>query len=242
MKSTEEVSAQPREVLGVLGGLGPLASAEFMRTIYECSLGEYEQNSPNVVLLSDPAFPDRTTAILNGEEHVLIAPLTDSLQKLVDLGAGKIVICCMTIHAVLHWAPAPLRNRVVSLLDVIFDHVAANGGRHLIACTKGTRQMGLFENHTRWDATKDHFILPDDHDLDTIHRMIYRLKSNSPPATEAPVLEEILEKYSTKSFVSGCTEIHLLVKHYMSPAAASAGYGFVDPLVIIARQVAEGRL
>jgi len=34
----------------------------------------------------------------------------------------------------------------------------------------------------------------------------------------------------------------LLVKHYMSPAAASPGYGFVDPLVIIARQVAEGRL
>lgn len=242
MKTNNDVSAQPRKILGVLGGLGPLASAEFMRTIYECSLGEYEQNSPNVVLLSDPAFPDRTTAILDGEEHVLIAPLTDSLQQLVDLGAGNIVVCCMTIHAVLHWAPARLRNRVLSLLDTIFDHVAKNGGRHLIACTKGTRQMRLFENHARWEAAKDHFILPDDSDLDTIHRMIYRLKSNSNPATEAPVLEAILDKYSTRSFVSGCTEIHLLVKHYMSAEADPTGYRFVDPLVIIAQKVAEGHL
>jgi aspartate racemase len=226
----------------VLGGLGPLASAEFMRTIYECSLGKYEQNGPSVTLLSDPAFPDRTTAILAGEEDVLIQPLTESLQKLVDQGAGKIVICCMTIHAVLHRAPAQLRSRVVSLLDIIFDHVAANGGRHLIACTKGTRQMRLFENHAQWDTTKDHFILPDERDLDSIHQMIYRLKSNSPPAIEAPTFEKILEQYSAKSFVSGCTEIHLLVKHYMSPGVASTGYAFVDPLVIIAKRVAQGLL
>lgn len=242
MRPTVEASAQTREILGVLGGLGPLASAEFMRTIYECSLGKHEQNSPNVILLSDPAFPDRTTAILGGEEHLLIPPLTESLQRLVDQGAGKIVICCMTIHAVLQRAPESLRCRVVSLLDIIFDHVAANGGRHLIACTKGTRQMRLFESHAQWDATKDHFILPDEHDLETIHQMIYRLKSNSPPATEAPVLEKILEKYSASSFVSGCTEIHLLVKHYMSPAVSSTGYAFVDPLVIIARLVAQGLL
>ena len=98
------------------------------------------------------------------------------------------------------------------------------------------------ENHKRWNSTKDHFILPTDDDLETIHQMIYRLKSNSTPAEEAHVLEEVLQKYSTNSFVSGCTEIHLLVKHYMSPETVSADYDFVDPLVIIARRLAEGGL
>lgn len=215
-----------------------MTSAEFLKTIYELSLGEYEQNSPNVVLLSDPAFPDRTSAILAGNEAVLIEPLTSSLRRLADLGAEEIVICCMTIHAVLHLVPDELRNRVLSLLDVIYDSVGETGDRHLVVCTKGTRQMRLFENHPRWPGAKDHLVMPDDGDQDTVHQMIYRLKSNSSPAEETPILYGLLEKYSVSSFVSGCTEIHLLVKHLMASGECSC----VDPLVIIAQRLAEGRL
>ena len=239
---TDQIAVKWRKPIGVLGGLGPLTSAEFMKTIYQLSLGEYEQNSPNVVLLSNPAFPDRTSAILAGNEDILIEPLTDSLQRLVDLGADNIVICCMTIHAVLHKVPSALRDRVLSLLDVIFDHVAENGGSHLIVCTKGTRQMKLFENHPRWDSTKNHFILPDQDDLDTIHQMIYRLKSNSDLSEEVPILQRLAEEYSADSFVSGCTEIHLLVKYLASSAHAAGRFSFVDPLVIIAQKIAAGRL
>ena len=49
-----------KEILGVVGGMGPLASAEFVKTIYEHSLGEREQASPTVLMHSDPTFPDRT--------------------------------------------------------------------------------------------------------------------------------------------------------------------------------------
>ena len=56
-----------KRVLGVVGGAGPLASAEFIKTIYECSLGEREQEAPVVLLYSDPTFPDRTEALLAGD-------------------------------------------------------------------------------------------------------------------------------------------------------------------------------
>jgi aspartate racemase len=240
--TADQVVVKPRKPIGVLGGLGPLTSAEFMKTIYQSSLGEYEQHSPNVILLSDPAFPDRTSAILAGNEDVLIEPLTNSLQCLVDLGSDRIVICCMTIHAVLHKVPQNLRNRVVSLLDVIFDHVADSGGSHLIVCTKGTRQMKLFESHPRWEHTRDHFIMPGQSDQDMIHEMIYRMKSNSDREREVPILHKLGEEYSVNSFVSGCTEVHLLVKHLAYPGTAPRHFGFVDPLMIIARQIAEARL
>ena len=42
------------KVLGVVGGAGPLASAEFTKTIYEFSLGEREQEAPIVLLYSIP--------------------------------------------------------------------------------------------------------------------------------------------------------------------------------------------
>ena len=60
-------SINPRSnVLGVVGGMGPLASAEFVKTIYEYGLNRREQESPSVVLVSDPTFPDRTSVSWQG--------------------------------------------------------------------------------------------------------------------------------------------------------------------------------
>ena len=52
--------------LGILGGMGPLASAKFLSTVYRLNLVEPEQEAPNCILLSDPSFPNRTKAILAG--------------------------------------------------------------------------------------------------------------------------------------------------------------------------------
>ncbi|HEY0783486.1 MAG TPA: aspartate/glutamate racemase family protein, partial [Thermoanaerobaculia bacterium] len=62
--------------LGILGGMGPLASAEFVHTLYRLHLNGPEQGAPACVLLSDPSFPDRTEAILRGESEDLTARLT----------------------------------------------------------------------------------------------------------------------------------------------------------------------
>lgn len=62
MEEMMPVGEAGRDPLGVLGGMGPLASAEFLKTIYECSVAGGEQRSPSVIMYSDPTFPDRTEA------------------------------------------------------------------------------------------------------------------------------------------------------------------------------------
>src|SRR5437764_219943 len=96
--------------LGLLGGMGPLASAEFIATLYHLNLVEPEQESPSCILLSDPTFPDRTEAILAGDTGLLALRLEQALQRLVDLGADWIVIACVTIHHVLPQVREPLRR------------------------------------------------------------------------------------------------------------------------------------
>ena len=68
-----------KPVLGVLGGMGGLASAEFVKTIYELSGAEshLEQDEPALVMYSDPAFPDRTEAFLRGETQLILTGLID---------------------------------------------------------------------------------------------------------------------------------------------------------------------
>ena len=85
-------------VYGVVGGMGPLASAEFLKTIYEFGLREQEQNSPTIIVYSDPSFPDRTTAFLKGDDDVVLAQLKRVIGQLSELNAVRIVLCCITIH------------------------------------------------------------------------------------------------------------------------------------------------
>src|SRR5215213_5001580 len=225
-------------VYGVVGGMGPLASAEFLKTIYEFGLREREQNSPTVILYSDPSFPDRTTAFLKGDDDVLLAQLKRVVRELCDMNAVRIVLCCITIHYLLPRLSPDLRERIWSLLDVIADRLAAGDREYLLICSSGTRRLKLFESHPRWPVFKDRLVLPSVEDQERLHReLIYRIKLNSDVSTLFPLLELMLEKYRVNAFVAGCSEIHLLAKRY---AASGNGHNVcLDPLTIIAREIAE---
>ncbi len=216
--------------LGVVGGLGPLVSAEFLKTIYEEGIHEREQNSPRVLVYSDPTFPDRTSAFLAGDEEPIKRQLAEVLGKLRDQGASRIVICCVTMHHVLPRMPEDLRSLVVSLIDVAAEAVSRSTERHLLLCSTGTRRLGLFERHPRWNAIRDRVALPSDEDQDTVHRMIYALKVNESIDTVAPALDSLLRKYGVRSFIAGCTEMHFFAKRHVRQ-----GGRCIDPLLLIAR-------
>lgn len=226
-------------VLGVLGGMGPLASAEFLKTIYEAGGGAREQDSPVVVLYSDPTFPDRTEAFLRGEEGELLRRLVRALYHLRELGATKTVICCVTIHHLLPRLPADLRRHVVSLLDVIFDQLEERGGRHLLLCTTGTSRLGIFQKHRRWEGLCGDVVLPTEPDQKRLHELIYGVKRNHGLDDAVAFVEASLRRYGAESFIVGCTEVHLMAKRFVH--AGGARGACLDPLMVIARQSREAR-
>jgi aspartate racemase len=223
--------------LGVLGGMGPLASAEFLKTIYEFDMGEREQESLPVIMYSDPTFPDRTEALLSGSYGPLVDQLEESLHRLLEFGVSRIVICCITIHHLLPLLPAYFTTRIVSLLDVIFEEVRRRRERQLLICTTGTRRLGLFEGHSEWDELKNLFVLPDDQDQHSIHELIYDIKRNCNINEIIPRIESLLLKYEADSFIAGCTELHLVSKSFPYLGKNRNGSGCVDPLILIAGDV-----
>jgi len=230
-------------ILGVLGGMGPVASAEFLKTIYDYSEGEREQDFPVVFVYSDPTFPDRTEAFLKGEEDVVLKQLEKALKALVQMNASKIVICCMTIHHLLPRLSPDLSEKIISLLDVIAAHLPHTEKKHLLICSSGTRRFRLFENHKDRAVFDRYLIFPNDEDQEWIHRdLIYPIKKSSDPQTVLPLLDSLMEKYGVDSFVAGCSEIHVLSKHLAASNGQRGKYGCIDPLAIIARQTAENRL
>lgn len=222
-------------ILGIVGGLGPLASAEFLKTIYECSLSEREQDSPTVIMYSDPTFPDRTDAFLAGDCDPLLEKSIEVIEQLLEAGATNVVLCCMTIHYLLPRLPSHLRRPIISLLDIIFGHVIQSRKRHLLVCSNGTHQLGLFQNHEQWPLAKSYIVLPSEEDQNRIHReLIYPIKKNPDISTLFPMLESMLERYQVDSFIAGCSEVHLLAKYFLRSGNRHPAVQCIDPFATLA--------
>ena len=217
------------EVLGILGGLGPLASAEFLKTIYENCQREREQDTPKVIVYSDPTFPDRTEAIISGQYGALLDRLVSSLRALTYLGATQTVVCCVTLHALFDRLPGDLRAQLISIVDVIFEEITRVPEKRLLICSTGAREIGLFESHEQWPVMREYIVLPDDQDQALVHRSIYQIKQLRSLDELASIFTGLLPKYGVNSFISGCTEMHIIAKRLASATN-------IDPLSVIAKK------
>ncbi len=232
-----------KPVLGVLGGMGGLASAEFVKTVYEFT-GEVslrEQDAPAVVMYSDPAFPDRTEAFLRGETQPILTKLIDSLELLGRMGASQFVICCMTIHYLLPQVPDALRERIISLTDVIFSSVESLDKKHLVISSIGTIKLELLQRHPRWEQAQNYLVFPSEAEQRQMHDLIYEVKRNRNLVEARLFVETLLARHRVDSFIAACSEIHLLAKQFASSGPEQRGFSCIDPLTIIAQQVVEAR-
>lgn len=225
-------------IFGILGGMGALASAEFVKTIYEGGVRHREQEAPRIILYSDPTFPDRTEALLAGQEEEVLDRLINVLCQLRELGAAVLVLCCVTIHHLLARLPVDLRDRVVSVLDILFAQLRAAQGSHLLICSRGSRDLRIFEKHPEWRQACDRVVLPDEGDQALIHGdLIYAVKRNVELDDLAALLGSLVVKYRADGFIVGCSEVHVLAKHLLRTVDSRRRCGCVDPFMALARQI-----
>lgn len=225
--------------LGILGGMGPLASTEFVRTIYECNLTDREQEMPPCILYSDPSIPDRTEAILKGKEDEVVQRLEGALNCLALRDVSPIVIACITAHYFLPQIDPAIRSRVLSLIDVTADAVLQAREPHLMFCTNGTRRTRIFERSARWAEIEPYVVLPNDEDQEQIHELLYCIKQGEVGDESYARVERLLAKYQVKAFIAGCTEMHLLTKRMAARCDGEPGCRIADPLLTIARTVRQ---
>jgi aspartate racemase len=225
-----------KPILGVMGGMGALASAEFVKTVYEYNADREEQLSPTVVLYSDPAFPDRTDSFLKGTGDVVAGLLTQRLEELDEMNVTRVVLCCVTLHYTLPKIPRHLRSGIISLVGVALDQVIESKRRQLLLCSSGARASRVFEDHEKWPLARKYISLPDRDDQEMIHRALYRYKVAPASRPLIPRLKGLLLKYGADSFIAGCSELHMMTKQLMSEGDQ---YHFVDPLLTIAMNLSR---
>ncbi|MCK4600115.1 aspartate/glutamate racemase family protein [Candidatus Bipolaricaulota bacterium] len=103
------------QIVGVLGGMGPETTVEFLRRFLAATPVECDQDHIHVLIDSNPNIPDRTAAILKGGENSLPMMIEGS-RNLEHARARVLVIPCNTTH---HWL-ADLQKAVsIPIIDMV---------------------------------------------------------------------------------------------------------------------------
>mgnify|MGYP001035362586 CR=1 FL=1 len=231
-----------RKLIGIIGGLGPLASARFLSTIYRSFRDVPEQMAPRILLYSDPTFPDRTTAFLQGEEDEILAKATSATEGLLALGADHLIFCCYTIHRIVPRLPVRVRERLISLLDIALESALATRGNILLLCTNGTRKLRLFESAQNWPQLEHRVRFPSDEEQHEVHNIIYDLKKNCSPAHAMDRLVNLLKGHQVEHWLLGCTELHLLSSARAEDHTLRSGVELIDPLNRVAELIGADAL
>ncbi len=205
-----ETSSSSSRTLGVLGGMGPLASAHFMLRLTLLTPAERDQDHIPTILWSDPRIPDRTRGRLEGGADP--GPfLLRGINGLRVAGAQAIAIPCNTAHG---WydemaaAGLPILHIVEAAADQLATHTPS--GTVGIMGTAGTLRMRLYQD--RLEARGYACITPTDAEMEShVTPAIRMVKANNIAAAYAPLAEIVLRlaERGARAVVLGCTEIPL---------------------------------
>ena len=132
--------------IGILGGMGPLATADLLRKIVLLTKAEKDGDHVRVFIDDNPRIPDRTAAILAGGENPL-PQMTDSLEKLEKCGASCIIMPCNTAHYFLPELQKKTKTPFISMLEATAKACATRypGKTAAVLATRGTLATGLYE-------------------------------------------------------------------------------------------------
>ena len=141
-----------RRLIGVLGGMGPAATIDFMAKIVMLTPAARDQEHVPLLVHDVPQIPDRSSAIAAGSDAPFL-PMLAGLMQLARGGAEVIAIPCNTAH---HWHERLARNCDVPLLhiaDAVIEMLAGekiSSGPVALLGTRGTVRSGLYQ--ARWGS------------------------------------------------------------------------------------------
>ena len=200
------------KVLGVLGGMGPLASAQFMVRLTLLTPATRDQEHIPTVLWSDPRVPDRTVGKLSRGADPL-PWLLRGIAGLERAGCGAIAIPCNTAHGWYGEMRSATALPILHIVEAAADELRRLGvsdGRIGVMGTQATLTMRLYQD--RLEALGWNCIVPDDDEMSRLVSPAIALVKANRVADAYPPLAQVAQRLASRganAVVLGCTEIPL---------------------------------
>lgn len=199
------------KVLGILGGLGPMATVYFYQLLISHTKALRDQDHIDMVISSKPTTPDRTAYILGQSKDNPFTVMEDEAKRLAAYGAEIIAIPCNTAHYfyenLAEVLPVPVLNMVALTVD---KAVQAGCGKVGVLATEGTVQTETYQRMCEEKGLG--CAVPSKTLQDELTQVIYDdIKAGRPPNMERFLrVANHLFGAGCQRLILGCTELSLL--------------------------------
>jgi len=224
------MQTQSKKLLGVIGGLGPMATAVFLERIVCMTDAHADQEHIDIAVRHCPSIPDRTAFILGRSGDDPLPGIIQQALSLRDQGACCIAIPCITAHFFHDAIEQACALPVIDTVSLTAKELLASGVRRAaVWATEGTVHTGLFQKALARVGIEA--VLPDEMTQTVVTDCIYRdIKAGRSP-DPSPLLsaQQRLLSEGVQALILGCTEL--------SVAARSVPFapGVIDALDVLAK-------
>lgn len=223
-------------MLGVMGGMGPIATADFLQKLVRATSAEFDQEHPEVIVFSNPKIPDRVGPILGKSSVSPLPALIDTAKRLEDFGAQVLVMPCNTAH---YWHAEVERSVSVPFLhiaDVTCEEIKSTlslaDAKVGILATQGTLHARIYQDRLR--ACGVSYLLPSQEELEQhVLPAIAAVKRDS-MSTASRFLTTAIDRMAQRGaekVLLACTELPIVLEHVKPGLQGRC----VDPTEILAR-------
>ncbi len=225
-----------KKTLGIIGGVGPLATMLLGEMIVKRTKASADQEHMHFIIDNDTRIPDRTAYILDREQPNPLPVMIQDAGKLVSVGVDVICVPCNTAH---YFYDELADNTAVPILHMIRE--TANKVKSLqakkvgILGTKGTLSTNLYQDALREVGIEP--VVPDDAVQDLLMEIIYDyVKAGSSITREMwSKVEDAIMAQGCDHVILGCTELSIVNREL----SLDQDTRYVDALVTLADRTIE---
>lgn len=222
-----------KKTVGIIGGMGPGATALLFQKLIDYTDAKSDAEHMHIIIDNNTAIPDRTTAILKGENTPALY-IVESGKKLEMCGAELLLIPCNTSHYfyddIQEQLSVPVVNMIAETAKVCLNNGYTKVG---ILATTGTCNTDTYGRELNKFGVEA--VYPDAEGQKRVMEIIYdQVKAGR--KINVQILDQTLKKMASKgaqAFILGCTELPFAIKN------GDFGYHFLDSLDILAKCAVE---
>lgn len=222
------------KTLGIIGGLGPLATAYFMELVIRMTQADTDQEHIEMLVHNCPSIPDRTSYILGKSRENPVPDILRIGNSMARAGADYLAIPCITAHyfyrELQSGMPVPLINGVAETAD----YLAGRGCKRIgVMATDGTVQTGLFSTYLGQRGME--CLYPSVENQQLVMEVIYDdVKAGKPVEMDKfhHVSEQLFQD-GAEVILLGCTELSIAKRD------EKIGSGFLDVMEVLAKASVE---
>ncbi|MGQ4508822.1 aspartate/glutamate racemase family protein [Dermabacteraceae bacterium P13128] len=230
--------------VGVLGGVGPAATALFMDLLVRATDSDTDQGHINALVTQHAGVPDRTAHILNPAGSADPGPvLAADARFLEQAGAEFLVLPCNTAH---HYSEAIESGVGIELVSIVAAtaeaarEAAGPGGKVAIFATEGNINAGVYQDAL--DSLGVGHLVPDAATQAAVNELIYDQVKAGRPVDNELFLSALrtVSGQGADAVILGCTELSVIYDRegYRAENLARAARGLpflVDSLSALVR-------